>query len=71
MKCQLCSRQAAGHLCRYHLEAKEKVEAAYDLWVKAYGSMERKAYLDRVITNAQSGQWAKEVARLLEGRLDD
>ena len=71
MKCVLCSREAAGELCRRHSRAKERVEAAYPLWVKAYGGMDWKAYLDRVITNAETGQWAKEVAGLLEGRLND
>jgi hypothetical protein len=71
MKCRLCDREAAADLCRYHERAKGRVEAAYPRWVKAYGSMDWKAYLDRVITNAETGQWAKEVAELLVGRLDD
>ena len=71
MKCLLCGRAATVELCRYHQEAREAVEAAYPRWREAYGELGRKAYLDRVITNGQSGQWAKEVARLLVGRLDD
>jgi hypothetical protein len=71
MKCKLCSRRAAADLCRYHQEAKERVESTYGLWVRAYGSIDWKTYLDRVITNDETGQWAKEVAELLEGRLDD
>lgn len=71
MKCQLCSREAITDLCRYHQEAKAHVESTYRLWVRAYGSMEWKTYLNRVITNGQTGQWAKEVAELLEGRLID
>jgi len=71
MKCPLCSREATGELCRYHSRAKERVESAYDSWVKAYGAMDWKTYLDRVITNAETGQWAKEVAELLVGRLND
>ncbi len=71
MKCLVCGREAISDLCKYHQAAKEGVESAYGLWVKAYGSMGWKTYLDRVITNSQSGQWAKEVAKLLEGHLDD
>ena len=71
MKCLLCSREAATELCRCHSRAKERLESAYGLWVKAYGAMDWKTYLDRVITNAETGQWAKEVAKLLVGRLND
>jgi len=71
MKCQVCGRQATTDLCLYHQEAKERVESAYGAWVRAYGAMGWKTYLDRVITNSQTGQWAKEVAELLEGRSYD
>ncbi len=71
MKCQICDREAPVDLCRYHRDAKTRLEAAYPLWVEAYGSLEWKAYLDRVITNSQTGQWAKEVAQMLEGRFND
>jgi hypothetical protein len=46
------------------------VQANYKLWVKAYGRMDWKDYLDNVKRNVQTGQWAKEIAELL-GRLDD
>lgn len=71
MKCLLCSRETDDDLCRYHAGARKNLESAYAEWVKAYGSLEWKAYLDRVITNDQTGQWAKEVAQLLAGRVDD
>lgn len=71
MKCLLCSREATTEMCRYHQAAKEKLELTYSLWMRAYGSIGWKEYLDRVITNAQTGQWAKEVAELLEGHSDD
>ena len=69
MKCRLCGREAPSDLCRYHEEAKERVKAAYPLWVRAYGRMEWEDYLDNVKRNAQTGQWAKEVAEVLEGEL--
>jgi hypothetical protein len=67
MKCRLCSREAVSDLCAYHGAAKDRVQAAYPQWVKAYGSMEWKAYLDNVKRNVQTGQWAKEIADLLQG----
>jgi hypothetical protein len=71
MKCRLCSREATDELCRYHERAKERVQSAYRGWARAYGGMDWKVYLDRVITNGETGQWAKEVAELLAGRLND
>jgi len=67
MKCPLCGRDAVSDLCRYHAEAKAKVQAAYTPWVKAYGKMEWGDYLDNVKRNPQTGQWAKEIAELLKG----
>ena len=69
MKCQLCWREAVTDLCRHHEEAKKRVEAAYPLWVKAYGRMEWKGYLDSVKRNAQTGQWAREISEFLEGNV--
>jgi hypothetical protein len=60
-----------GDLCQYHEEARRVVESAYGAWLRAYGEMTWETYLDRVITNTQTGQWAKEVAELLVGRLVD
>jgi hypothetical protein len=65
MKCPVCGRGAEGELCAYHAEAREKLEAAYPRWVKAYGTIDRKEYLDNVKRNAQTGQWAKEIAEFL------
>jgi hypothetical protein len=67
MKCQICGREAAETLCQYHLSSKARVEEAYPLWVKAYGRMEWKEYLDNVKRNVQTGQWAKEIAEFLQG----
>jgi len=67
MKCLICGREGPGDLCGYHAEAKERVRAAYPLWVKAYGSIEWKDFLDNVKRNPQTGQWAKEIAERLKG----
>ena len=67
VKCPICGREAAPELCRYHAEAKEKIQAAYSLWMKAYGNIEWKDFLDNVKRNPQTGQWVKEIAELLRG----
>lgn len=66
MKCLLCERDAVSGLCQHHQAAKEKVQSTYRPWVEAYGTMEWKDYLHRVIRSEQTGQWAKEIAELLE-----
>jgi len=67
VKCQICGREAATDLCHYHIQAEERVRTAYSLWVKAYGGIEWKEFLDNVKRNPQTGQWAKEIAELLKG----
>ena len=71
MKCQLCDRQTMRRLCAHHEEARRNLEKAYEVWVDAYGSIGWNTYLDRVIMNDQTGQWAKEVAMLLRRELND
>lgn len=44
----------------------DRVKEAYPLWAKAYGGMEWKAFLGNVKRNAQTGQWAREIAEFLE-----
>lgn len=67
MKCKVCTREAVADLCRYHSEARDNLQAAYPLWVRAYGSLKWKDYLDSVKHNLQTGQWAKEIAEFLSG----
>jgi hypothetical protein len=68
MRCGVCERMAVTGLCIYHQTAKARLEATYPLWVKAYGKIEWKEYLDNVKRNPQTGQWAKETAGFLEGK---
>jgi hypothetical protein len=67
MKCKVCGRDTAGELCAYHSAAKEGVQGAYPLWVRAYGRIDWKDYLDSIKRNPQTGQWAKEIAGFLRG----
>ena len=71
MKCLVCGRESASDLCRHHEEAKSRLQAAYPLWVRAYGDIGWDKYLDNVKRNVQTGQWAKETAEFLQGGLDD
>ncbi len=65
--CLLCKRECApsSTLCRYHLEARRRVESAYNTWNEAYGGITWKEYLQRISQDPETGQWAKEVAGLL------
>ena len=65
--CRLCKRECApsSNLCSYHLAAKRSVESAYRKWDAAYGGMTWKEYLRRISQDAETGQWAKEVAEML------
>lgn len=67
MRCAVCGREGDGDLCDRHAAAKKRLEAAYSLWVKAYGGIDWVDYLDNIIRNVQTGQWAKEVAEALRG----
>jgi len=68
MKCGICGREATSSLCKYHEEAREQVNSGYQKWVRAYGQIEMKDYLDKVKRNDHTGQWAKEIAEMvLEG----
>lgn len=67
MKCAICGRESTTDLCRHHEAARERLRAAYPLWVKAYGDLGWETYLDNVKRNVQTGQWAKETAEFLQG----
>jgi hypothetical protein len=65
MKCELCEKETKSELCRYHAEAKKQVVGAYRSWREAYGSVGWNEYLERLAENPETGQWAKDVARLM------
>jgi hypothetical protein len=65
MKCKLCERETDTDLCGYHAEAKRRLEATFRAWVDAYGSISWAEYLDRIIRNPETGQWAVDVAKLM------
>jgi hypothetical protein len=67
MTCLICRRESKADFCERHAAAKERLEAAYSLWVKACGDIKWPDYLDNVKRNVQTGLWAKEVAEFLRG----
>lgn len=67
MECPVCGKESQADLCPDHAAAKEKLEASYPLWVRAYGRIEWKDYLDNVKRNVQTGRWVKEIAEFLQG----
>jgi hypothetical protein len=66
MKCTLCDRQGSGDLCRFHNEARDKLQTAFKAWENAYGGLEWKVFLENVKLNQQTGRWAREVALYME-----
>jgi hypothetical protein len=68
MNCALCKREAgkASGLCEYHGLAKVKVIEGFEAWKLAYGEISWSAYLDRIKRSPETGQWAKEIAGMLE-----
>lgn len=67
VKCLVCGKEGKSDLCSHHEAARARVRGTYQLWVKAYGAIGWTEYLDNVIRNVQTGQWAKEVAEFLRG----
>jgi hypothetical protein len=45
--------------------AKRNIESGYQQWSEAYGAITWEEYLQKIGRNAETGQWAKEVAELL------
>lgn len=65
MNCRLCERETDSELCAYHARARTEVETAYKSWNEAYSVLAWHEYLNRVIRNPETGQWAIEVAKLM------
>jgi hypothetical protein len=71
MSCEACDRPAEGRFCRFHDAARRSVEDGFAAWKAAYGPLEWPEYLDRIKRNPGTGQWAKEVAKILAGGVVD
>ena len=47
------------------------MEVGYLEWSKALGPLTMREYLHRVIASSETGQWSREISRMLEGFLND
>jgi hypothetical protein len=65
--CVVCDNERSRHtiFCKNHLKAYKNIIDTYKKWIKAYGPIDEKNYLNRISTNPFTGQWAKEVALYL------
>ena len=65
MKCVICNKEASkDSYCELHLKAYENVIKKYDIWKRASGVFWRE-YLNEIVKNPLTGEWAKEVAEHL------
>ena len=67
MKCRLCRRESetGSDLCRYHKQARVALEEGYKAWKDAYDELSWMEYLDRIIGNGETGEWVREIAKLM------
>lgn len=66
--CELCYREKVSEeYCNYHDMAYQNVQNSYADWQQAYEDLSFEEYLQKLIENAATGVWVREVAqRLLE-----
>jgi len=65
LKCVICSREASKNgYCELHLRAYENIVKKYEVWKKASDASWRE-YLNEIVKNPLTGEWAKEVAEHL------
>ncbi len=67
MKCEVCRRETEvdSSLCAFHKRAGEALRSGYRLWREAYGELSWEEYLDGIIENGETGEWAVDVARMM------
>jgi len=52
-------------LCANHAEVCRRVKYAYSLWFAAYGNLTAESFLKRLIALPETGERAREMAKLL------
>ncbi len=61
--CIICDREKISeNYCKYHEKAYENVMAAFHDWQEGYGELSFIEYLQKIIENPATGDWAREVA---------
>ena len=64
MKCKICKRESASEFCNFHQKAYENLMKNFEEWKKAL-NISWVDYLNEIIKNPYTGEWAKEVAEYL------
>ncbi|MCD6446045.1 hypothetical protein J7L49_04600 [Candidatus Bathyarchaeota archaeon] len=65
MKCVICNREAVKKgYCELHFKAYNNIIEKYDVWKKS-SEASWKEYLNSIIKNPLTGEWAREVAEYL------
>lgn len=66
MKCKICEKETAvnSEYCELHEAAHRNLVKKYEDWKKAL-SISWKEYLNEIVKNPLTGEWAKEVAQRL------
>jgi DNA topoisomerase-1 len=66
--CVICGRDAeSGDLCRYHIEALNNLNAAYEGWNAASG-VSWSEYLDQLVRIEVTGRWILDVLEYVRQR---
>jgi hypothetical protein len=63
MVCQACGKDAKGSYCKYHERAFLDLQEHHKTWVRAYGSISWREFLERLEGTQETGQWVKEVIK--------
>jgi hypothetical protein len=64
LKCKICGKDATGSYCKHHMKAYRNIVNKYEIWRQTL-EISWKDYLRKLIENAYTGFWAKEVAKQL------
>ena len=64
------SRTKEG-LCFYHAEAYRSLSEGYRRWCIAYGELDERRYLERLLELSECGEWVKDVAKMQLKRLKE
>jgi len=65
LKCKICEREAVNNkFCELHGKAHQNLVEKYEAWKKAL-DISWKEYLNEIVKNSLTGEWAKEVAQHL------
>ncbi|MEM4311935.1 MAG: hypothetical protein QXX95_06055 [Nitrososphaerales archaeon] len=68
-RCDLCLKDSFKimelKLCYYHSLAYDNLFKNYERWREAYGELEWRDYLKKILENDNTGVWVKELAKAL------